>query len=203
MDPRRTPEKVLTGPCDQIADLTGNPGTSTAPATTRSISPKRRPTITAPTQDRLGLDDHQAFAPTLPPARQRNPKQSINATDTSLAVSAADRRRAKIVLRPMSRQIRQPHFCPIQGSVAREDHPHRAPWQRTQEDLRPLSDFFGAEPHRRSCKCGEFFSGKFQIFRDGKDPYPIDSGFFPPPTPLVLLTIRSGPFWSEPRKLDR
>lgn len=31
MEPRDTPEKVLTGhPCDQIADLIGNPGTSTS-----------------------------------------------------------------------------------------------------------------------------------------------------------------------------
>ena len=34
MDPWRTPEKVLTGhPYDQMADLTGNPGAPTAPAT--------------------------------------------------------------------------------------------------------------------------------------------------------------------------
>src|SRR5208337_3169567 len=42
MDPRRTPEKVLTGhPYDQIADFAGNPRAPTAPATPRSISPKR------------------------------------------------------------------------------------------------------------------------------------------------------------------
>jgi len=89
MDPRRTPEKVLTGhPCDQMADLTGNPGTPTSPATTRSISPNRRPAVTAPTQDRIGLNDHQAFAPTSPPARQQNPKQSINATEARAPGSA-------------------------------------------------------------------------------------------------------------------
>jgi hypothetical protein len=82
MEPRDTPEKVLTGhPCDQIADLIGNPGTSTSPAATRSISPKRRPVLTAPTQDCIRLNDHQPFAPTSPPARQQNPKQSINATE--------------------------------------------------------------------------------------------------------------------------
>jgi hypothetical protein len=48
---------------------------------TRSISPKRRPALTAPTQDCIRLNDHQAFAPTSPPARQQNPKQSINATE--------------------------------------------------------------------------------------------------------------------------
>jgi len=89
MDPRRTPEKVLTGhPCDQIADLTGNPGTSTSPAATRSISPNPRPAVTAPTQHRIGLNDHQAFAPTSPPARQQNPKQSINATEARAPGSA-------------------------------------------------------------------------------------------------------------------
>jgi len=35
MDPRRTPEKIFTShPCDQIADLTGDPGAPTSPATT-------------------------------------------------------------------------------------------------------------------------------------------------------------------------
>src|SRR5882724_2332644 len=82
MDPRGTPEKVLTGhPCDQVADLIGNPGSSTSPTATRSISPKRRPALTAPTQDCFRLNDHQAFAPTSPPARQQNPKHSINATE--------------------------------------------------------------------------------------------------------------------------
>jgi hypothetical protein len=39
MDPRRTPEKVLTGHlCDQMADFTGAVG---APATPESISPQR------------------------------------------------------------------------------------------------------------------------------------------------------------------
>ena len=66
MDPRGTPEKVLTGhPCDQIADLIGNPGTSTSPAATRSISPNRRPTLTAPTQDCIRLNDHQCFRANL------------------------------------------------------------------------------------------------------------------------------------------
>src|SRR5258708_3867960 len=89
MDPRRTPEKVLTGhPCDQIADFTGNPGTSTSPAATRSISPNPRPAVTAPTQHRIGLNDHQAFAPTSPPVRQQNPKQSINATEARAPGSA-------------------------------------------------------------------------------------------------------------------
>jgi hypothetical protein len=42
MDPRRTPEKVLTGHlCDQMADFTGNPRAPTAPATPESISPQR------------------------------------------------------------------------------------------------------------------------------------------------------------------
>jgi len=30
----------------------------------------------------------------------------------------------------------------------------------------------------------QVFFSECQIFRDGKDPYPIDSGFFLPPTPL-------------------
>jgi len=42
MDPWRSPQKVLVGHlCDQLADFTGNPRAPTAPATTRSISPKR------------------------------------------------------------------------------------------------------------------------------------------------------------------
>ena len=35
VDPRSTSEKILTGhPCDQTADLTGNPWTAASPATT-------------------------------------------------------------------------------------------------------------------------------------------------------------------------
>ena len=42
MDPRCTPEKVLTGhPYDQMTDFAGNPRTPAAPATACSISPKR------------------------------------------------------------------------------------------------------------------------------------------------------------------
>jgi hypothetical protein len=42
MDPRRTPEKVLTGHLyDQVADFLGNPRASAAPATTCAIPPKR------------------------------------------------------------------------------------------------------------------------------------------------------------------
>jgi hypothetical protein len=42
MDPRRTPEKVLTGhPYDQMTDFAGNPRAPAAPATACSISPKR------------------------------------------------------------------------------------------------------------------------------------------------------------------
>ena len=42
MDPRRTPEKVLTRHlCDQMADFTGNPRAPAAQATPGSISPKR------------------------------------------------------------------------------------------------------------------------------------------------------------------
>ena len=36
----------------------------------------------AQTQDRIGLNDHQAFEPTSPLARQQDPKQSINARST-------------------------------------------------------------------------------------------------------------------------
>ena len=90
MDPWSTPEKVLTGhSCDQNTDLTGNPRTSTSPAATRSISPKPRPALTAPTQHRIGLNDHQAFAPLRPPARQQDPKQPINATEVRAPSSAA------------------------------------------------------------------------------------------------------------------
>ena len=64
------------------------PWDGTSPAATRSISPKRRPAVTAPTQDRIGLNDHQAFAPSAPPTRQQNPKQSINATETRAPGSA-------------------------------------------------------------------------------------------------------------------
>ena len=45
------------------------------------LCPKCRPALTAPTQDRIGLNDHQAFTPTWPPARRQNPNQSINATE--------------------------------------------------------------------------------------------------------------------------
>ena len=64
VNPWSTPEKILTDhPCDQTADLAGNPWTPASPATTRSISPHRRPAVTAPAQGGLGLDDHQTFAP--------------------------------------------------------------------------------------------------------------------------------------------
>ena len=33
--------------------------------------------MTAPAQDRRGLDDHQATLPIRPPARQQNPKQPV------------------------------------------------------------------------------------------------------------------------------
>ena len=89
MDPRRTPKKVLTGhPRDQISDLPGNPGTSTRQRQRDRYPPNRRLAVTAPTQDRIGLNDHQAFAPTSPPARQQNPKQSINATEARAPGSA-------------------------------------------------------------------------------------------------------------------
>jgi hypothetical protein len=78
MDPRRTPEKVLTGhPYDQMSDFAGNPGAPTAPATPGSILPKRSPALTAPAQDRLGLDDDQAVAQLGPPMREQDPKQPI------------------------------------------------------------------------------------------------------------------------------
>jgi hypothetical protein len=42
MDPRRTPEKVLTGhPYDQTGDFAGNPRAPAAPTPPGSISPKR------------------------------------------------------------------------------------------------------------------------------------------------------------------
>ena len=42
IDPRRSPEKVLTGhPYDQLADFAGHPRAPTAPSTPCSISPKR------------------------------------------------------------------------------------------------------------------------------------------------------------------
>jgi hypothetical protein len=47
VNPWSAPEKVLTGhPCDQTANLAGTPLTPAAPATTRSISPHRRPDVT-------------------------------------------------------------------------------------------------------------------------------------------------------------
>jgi len=78
MDPWRTPEKVLTGhPGNQTANLTGNPGTPTSPATTRSISRNRGPAVTAPAQDSFRLDNNQTFTPFRPPSRQQYPKQTI------------------------------------------------------------------------------------------------------------------------------
>src|SRR5512137_2589658 len=90
MDPRRTPKKVLMGHlCDQLADFAGNPRAPAAPATPCSISPSRCPAVSAPAQDRLGLQDHQAFTPLRPPARQQDPKQPINAPEARATSSAA------------------------------------------------------------------------------------------------------------------
>jgi len=72
MDPRRTPEKVLTGHlCDQLANFAGHPRAPTAPA-----------------QGRLGLDDDQAVTPFGPPAREQDPNQPIS-TAKALATSSA------------------------------------------------------------------------------------------------------------------
>ena len=75
--------------CDQLADFTGNPRAPTAPATACSISPKRRPAVSAPAQDRLRLDDDQAVAPLGPPAREQYPKQPIPKAKAGATSSAA------------------------------------------------------------------------------------------------------------------
>jgi hypothetical protein len=63
-------EKLAVNPwSDQTANLAGNPWTPASPATTRSISPHRRPDVTTPAQEGLGLDDHQTSVPLRPPAR--------------------------------------------------------------------------------------------------------------------------------------
>src|SRR5882757_7689154 len=90
MDPRRTPEKVLTGHLyDKKTDFSGNPRAPAAPATTCSIFPERRPALTAPAQDRFGLEDEHAGAPLGPPTREQGPKQSIPKAKARATSSAA------------------------------------------------------------------------------------------------------------------
>jgi len=45
--------------------------------------------LTAPAQDRLGLDDNQAVAPLAPPTRQQDPKQPISEAKVRATSSAA------------------------------------------------------------------------------------------------------------------
>src|SRR5271166_2360949 len=97
-----------------MADLTGDPQTPTSPATTRSISPNQRPAVTALPQEWFCLDDHQAFAPVRPSARQQDPKEPINTTEAGATSSAALQHRNLVAQRDRFQQ----HRCALRGSLS-------------------------------------------------------------------------------------
>src|SRR6516165_2725917 len=72
-----TPSGVFaTHPADQIADFTGNRGSS-RPASPNLPRPELTKAPAVPGNDRLGLNDSQRRAPVAPNARQPSPQQAV------------------------------------------------------------------------------------------------------------------------------
>jgi hypothetical protein len=82
MDPRCAPQEILPAhPNDKVTDVTIDPWASTSPVAPGAGCPNGPQALTAPTQHRCGLDDHQIPPPIHPPARQQNPEQAVSGTE--------------------------------------------------------------------------------------------------------------------------